>query len=228
MVPVIAGPALVALGAIVGWRLLLRAGVLTCGVCVGIFVNVGRGAVVPAANDNASGVATLVGVAQALSARSVAGLRVLLVSTGAEESFMEGVRAFGAWHFGRLPVARTRFVCVDSVGSPQLNLLEAVGMVRVRDYPAAFQDLVSDCAREAGVDLMRGLRGPSDTDGLISMRAGYPTVMVSSIDRHEEPSRYHWPTDTPENVDFGTVRQAVRLCEAVVRRLAHPQAPGPA
>ena len=35
----------------------------------------------------------------------------------------------------------------------------------------------------------------------------------------KQPANYHWPTDTPENVDYGTLSDAVRLTEAVVRRL---------
>ena len=33
-------------------------------------------------------------------------------------------------------------------------------------------------------------------------------------------SNYHLPTDTPENLDFSTVREAVDLTEALARRLA--------
>ncbi len=72
----------------------------------------------------------------------------LLVSTGSEESFMEGMQAFARRHFAALPVDRTHVICVDTVGSPTLMQLEAEGMLRMREYPADFKDLVSDVAAD--------------------------------------------------------------------------------
>ena len=34
------------------------------------------------------------------------------------------------------------------------------------------------------------------------------------------PTNYHWPTDTPDRVDYGTVADAARLARAVARRIA--------
>ena len=35
----------------------------------------------------------------------------------------------------------------------------------------------------------------------------------------KQPANYHWPTDVPENVDYGTLADAIRLAEAMIRRL---------
>jgi len=229
MVPVVAAPALVALGGGLAARRVGRAlasvGTLLAGVCTAVFVDVWRREVVPGANDNGSGVVALLALARELRERPVSGVRVLLVSTGSEESFMEGMKGFARRHFGHLDPARTWFLGVDAVGSEQLVLYESVGMLLLRDYPADFKDLIGECAREEGVELMRGIREAADTDGLIPLRAGYPTTMIASIDVHEEPSNYHWPTDTPENVNLESVAGAVRVCDAVVRRLGDPRAP---
>lgn len=224
MFPVVGGPLLVGLGALLGVRTLLGAGAVVSLGAGATFLDVGLHGVVPGANDNLTGVATLLGVARELRERPVEGLRVLLVSNGAEESFMEGMQGFARRHFPELPVDSTHVVCVDTVGSPELLLLEAEGMLFMREYPAAFKDLVSECAREAGVHIRRGLRFRNATDGLIALRAGYPTVMLGSVDERKFPSNYHWPTDVPDNVRFDSVRDAVRVCEVIVRRLA--RAPG--
>jgi hypothetical protein len=42
---------------------------------------------------------------------------------------------------------------------------------------------------------------------------------VASCNRWKNPSNYHWKTDTPENVHFDTVAEAIRLSEAVIRKL---------
>jgi hypothetical protein len=220
MWPVVGGPLVLALGGLLGSPALRRAGTaLSLGSAL-TFAEIGSRSTVPGANDNLTGVATLLGVARALRERPVEDLRVLFLSTGSEESFMEGMQGFARRHFGALPRDRTHVVCVDTVGSPELIQLEGEGMLRMHDYPEPFKDLLSDCAREAGVHLRRGLRLRNATDALLPLRAGFPIVALCSMDRYKRPANYHWPSDVPDNVDFSTVRDAVTLCEAVVRRLA--------
>jgi hypothetical protein len=220
MWPVIGGPQLVAAGALLGARGVRIAGtVLALGAAL-VFAEIGARGVVPGANDNLTGVATLIGLARRLSEEPVRGLRVLLVSTGSEESFMEGMQAFGRRHFAALPPERTHVVCVDTVGSPELVMLEGEGMLRMNDYDAGFRELVAQCARRAGVHLRRGLRFRNATDALVALRAGYPTVMLGSVNRYKLPANYHWPTDVPDNVDFSTTADAVRLCGEIVQNLA--------
>jgi len=220
MWPVVGGPLLLALGGLLGIRTLRRAGTVVSWGSTLTFAEIGSRWTVPGANDNLTGVATLLAVARAVHDRPVEGLRIVLVSTGSEESFMEGMQGFARRHFDALPRDRTRVMCVDTVGSPELIQLEGEGMLRMHDYPAAFKDLLSDVAREAGVHLRRGLRLRNATDALIPLRAGFPVVALCSMDRYKRPANYHWPTDVPDNVDFSTVADAATLCEAVVRRLA--------
>jgi Zn-dependent M28 family amino/carboxypeptidase len=220
MAPVFAGPVLVALGALTRSRRLLAAGAAISLGSAATFAEIGSRDAVPGANDNLTGVATLLGIATDLAEQPVAGLRVLLVSTGSEEGFMEGMHGFAARHFAALPPDRTHVVCVDTVGSPELTLIEGEGMLRMREYPEPFKELVAAAAQESGVHLRRGLRFRNATDGLIALKAGYPTATIGSVTPHKVPANYHWPTDTAENVDHGSVEDAVTLCTAVVRRLA--------
>lgn len=220
MAPIALGPALVAAGSLAGTRRLVGLGAALCAGIIASFAEIALRPTVPGANDNLTGVATVVGVAEALREHPVRGLRVLLVSTGAEESLMEGMRAFAARHFPLMAPAQSSVLCVDTVGSPNLVLAEAEGMLLMRDYDPAFNELVADCAQSEGVKLLRHLRMRLGTDGLLAIRHGFPAAMLTSIDRHGAPSNYHWPTDTPERVDYERLVDAVRLCGAVVRRLA--------
>ncbi|MFM9022983.1 MAG: M28 family peptidase [Solirubrobacterales bacterium] len=220
MFPVFAGPLAVFLAGFTGSGLLRRLGsVLSLGAAA-VFAEIGSRSVVPGGNDNLSGVAAVLGLASSLRARPVSGVRVLLVSTGSEESFMEGMQAFGRRHFPDLPRESTSFICVDTVGSPTLMELEGEGMLVMRDYPAQLKDLLSRAARDEGIELVRGLRFRNATDGLISMRAGYPTVMLGSITEYKAPANYHWPSDTAENVDYGTVVDATLLCRRAIDLIA--------
>jgi hypothetical protein len=220
MFPVFGGPLLVALGALTGRRRLRHAGTVLALGTAAMMAEIGSRSTVSGANDNLSGVATLLGVARALKEQPVEGLRVMLLSTGSEESFMEGMQGFARRHFQDLPVDRTHVICIDTVGSPELLLLEGEGMLWMRRYPAAFKDLVSEIAAGKGITLHRGMRFRNATDGLLALKAGYPSVMIGSMNKYRLPSNYHWPTDVADNVNYGTVADCVRLCDGVMRRLA--------
>jgi hypothetical protein len=148
-------------------------------------------------------------------------LRVLLVSTGSEESFMEGMQAFARRHFAALDPGRTEVLCLECLGGPNLLVLEGEGMLVMRDYPIEMRQELAAAAAEAGVNVTRHLRTVAATDGLISMRAGYPTVTLASIDDDTKlPLNYHWPSDTPEALHWDTIERAIEVCDRFVRRRA--------
>jgi hypothetical protein len=218
--PVIAAPVAVAVGAVLGSRAIARAGMLFAAGAVVTFADIGRHGSVPGANDNLSGVAGLVELARMLRDDPPEGLRVLLVSCGSEESLQEGVRALAARRFGDLPRDRTWFLNLESTGSPELVPLESEGTLTMRDYDHELTDLVCDCAEELGTPLRRGSRSWTSTDGCVPLRAGFPTATLVSLTPWKMIANYHWSTDVPENVDYGTVARATAVAERVVRRLA--------
>jgi hypothetical protein len=219
MFPVFGGPALAALGSLTGSRRARIAGGVVSAGAAAVIAQIGSTKVVPGANDNATGVVALLELARRLAEQPTASVRVLLVSTGSEESFMEGMRGFIRRHGPALPQRDTFVLAVDTVGSPHLTAIRGEGMLRMNEYPRAGLDLVDAVAEELGVWLFPNLRLRNATDGLIALKAGYPCACLGSVTDYKAPANYHWRTDTPENVDYGTLADAVRLCEAVVRRL---------
>jgi Peptidase family M28 len=220
--PAIGAPVLVALGAAAGHRALLATGTVASLGTTAIGADIARSEIVPGANDNLSGVAVLAGLAERLRAEPLTGVRVLLASCGAEEVLQGGIYPFVDRHLRPLDPARTWVLNLDTVGSPRLVLLEGEGVLAIEDYTdPSFRDLVAATAEEAGIPLVRGQRARSSTDSVIPSRAGYPTATLTSFDPDTKLlSNYHLPTDTPENVDFETVSEALALTEALARRLA--------
>jgi acetylornithine deacetylase/succinyl-diaminopimelate desuccinylase-like protein len=211
------GPVLVALGASLRRRGLLRAGSLLAGAAAAAMADIGRSELVPGANDNLSAVAVLVALARGLAERPAPGVRVLLLSTGSEESFMEGMQGFMRRHRATLDPQRTTVLCLECVGSPTLTLVEAEGMLRMRYYSDAARERLAAAAEAAGVELVRGLRTVAATDALIALRRGYSAVTLASIDATKFPSNYHWPSDTPENLDWSTIERAFAVADRFVR-----------
>jgi Zn-dependent M28 family amino/carboxypeptidase len=221
-------PALVAVGALAGSRRAVRAGMALGALSTAGFAQIGASPVVPGANDNLTAVATILGLAERMRDDPVEGLRVILVSTGAEESFMEGMRGFLRRHAARLSPPRTRFLAIDTVGSSaELVAAESEGMIVQTSYDAPLKDEIAAAAADAGVHLRRGLELSFATDALPAMRAGYRAALLASVNEFKLPGNYHKPTDTADNVDYERVEEAVRVSDALVRRLAREAAGQP-
>jgi len=196
-------------------------GALLGSLGVAAAADIWRSPTVPGANDNLSGVAVLVALAEMLRARPVANLRVLLVSCGAEETLQDGIRAFVASHRQELSPESTWFLNLDGVGSPHLLMLEAEGPFWMEEYTdPGFRELVEEVAREQGTELERGLRARASTDSVIPSRAGYGSVFIGSLTDWRLQSNYHLMSDTPENLDYGSVARATALAYGVAARIA--------
>jgi acetylornithine deacetylase/succinyl-diaminopimelate desuccinylase-like protein len=214
-------PGLVALGSLRGRRGLIAAGVAGSALGAAVFQDVARSPIVPGANDNLTAVAVLVALAERLRENPADGLRVVLASCGAEEVIQGGIYGFARRHFPALDRERTWFINLETLGSPRLIMLEGEGPVVMEDYHhRAFRDLIARVADDAGAHMRRGMRSRNSTDAVIPSRAGYPTATLCSMNRYKQLSNYHLMTDTPENVDYRTVRQALHVTEAVARELA--------
>ena len=219
MAPVVGGPLLAALGALTGKRLLAKIGLLLGIGSVAAMAEIGARKVVPGANDNGTSVVTLLALARRFAAEPPQGVRVVLLSTGSEESFSEGMKAFGERHFPALPTESTFFLCLESVGSPHLLVLRGEGFLRMREYPARSLAFMDDLAEELGIWLYPNLRLHNGTDGLEAACAGYETAVLAGCTDLKQPANYHWWHDLAENVEFETVADAVKLSEAAIRRL---------
>lgn len=218
MAPVIGGPILAAAASLTGSR---RVGALAAALSAGstaAMVDIGLRDVVPGANDNGSAVVSLLDLARRLTAEPPEGVRVILLSVGSEESFSEGMKAFGERHFAGLPTDSTFFINLESVGSPFLTVLRGEGFLKMFDYPAEALKLADSTAADLGISLYPNLRIRNGTDGLEPLAAGYPVVSICSCTDDRQPANYHWPNDVAANVDFATVVRAVDLSEAMTRR----------
>ena len=218
MWPVVGASGVVAAGAASGSRALTRLGIAISGAVAASMAEIGLRDPVPGANDNASGVVAMLAVARALAETPTKRVRVMLVSTS-EEATCEGMHGFAERHFAALPVESTFFLVLDTVGSPHLCVLRGEGMLGVTDYPREALGLIDGLAGELGIELYPNLRLRNATDGVYPLAAGYQATALCSCTRLKQPANYHWPTDVPENVDYGSVADAARLAEAVVRRL---------
>jgi hypothetical protein len=220
MAPVVGGPALVALGALTKFKPLTKLGTALGLASTAAMAEIGSRKVVPGANDNGTAVVSLLALAKRLAESPASGIRVILLSAGAEESFSEGMKAFGERHFHHFSTDSTFFLVLESTGSPHLLVLRGEGFLKMYDYPPRALELLDSTAEELGIWLYPNLRLHNGTDGLEALVAGYETAVIAGCDDLKQPSNYHWPNDLAENVEFGSVANGIRLAEATIRRLA--------
>ncbi len=217
---ILAGPVLALLAAITGRRATARAALVLSSGSAGFLADIWRSPTVAGANDNLSGVAVLVGLADMLERSPVPGLRVQLVSCGSEETLQDGIRAFMARHRGELDRRRTWFLSFDTVGSSELVLVEGeCALVKETYTDRSFANLVAQAAEEEGFLSERGFYTRASTDAIIPSRAGYPTASLLSIEPWGMPANYHLRTDTPDRLNYDTLVAATRLAYEVARAI---------
>ena len=204
---------------------------------VGIFllVDVELSDVVPAANDNASGVATALAIAAALDTDPLERLDVWVLLTGAEESLMEGMRSFLRKHRKTLEKDSTLFLNLDSVGGGDLRYITSDGLAISVHYARRLTELceaIATADRENGNHYRASaLRTGFATDALPAALAGYPAITLSCLEPGAfVPPRYHRLDDVPEAIDEEALDRArdfgVELARAVDRDLVRQSPAG--
>ncbi|MEW6249356.1 MAG: M20/M25/M40 family metallo-hydrolase [Planctomycetota bacterium] len=175
-----------------------------------------RGEVYNGADDNASGTAAVLGIAEALTHMPPPKRSILLVAWGAEEKGLVGSFAFG----GQPPVpleSIVAYVNMDMVGRNDPNEIETG---HASDTLAAWAD---EAARANGLTpkpITAGFLLASDT--AVFVRHEIPTVFYHS-GLHPQ---LHRPEDDAELIDADKVARVARAALELVWRVAHaPQRP---
>jgi hypothetical protein len=167
-------------------------------------------AVVPGANDNASGVATVLSLAAELDAEEPKNLDVWLLLTGGEECLWEGMRAFVRARRKSLERESTYFVVLDAVGDGEVRYETGEGpAVTYEMDPRLVQlcEAISTADREdANRYRAEPLRNGFATDALPPRLARFRATAITCLaDGALVPANYHRPEDVPERIDSGAL-----------------------
>jgi hypothetical protein len=165
---------------------------------------------VPGANDNASGVAAVLALLERYAASPLSDTEVVGAFVGCEESGMLGMRAFLRAH--AFDPETTLVISLDTLGCGTPIVLSAEHTLLRHRY--ADRDL----ALVPG-DVERWSIG-GWTDALQAKRAGLRAVSLLSIGPKGLFTHYHHPSDTPEHVDFASVRACTEAAAATIAAFA--------
>jgi hypothetical protein len=193
---------------------------------VGVFLltDVELSGIVPGANDNASGVATALSLAEELDADAPEHLDVWLLLTGGEECQMEGMRAFIRAHRKSIDRENTYFLVLDAVGSGTVRYETGEGLAVTYDMDKRLVQLcnaVATADREDGNRFgAKPLRQAFATDALPARIAKLRSTAITCLDDGSLlPANYHRPEDVPKRIDRKALDRAHDFTLELVRAL---------
>ena len=179
---------------------------------------------VPGANQNASGVATVLSASAELEEDPPEHLDVWVVFAGAGDSLHHGMRTFVRGYRDELDRDSTWFLDVDSVGEGDVRLLTSQGPVvsyamrsRLTELGAAMVEADEERDDPIGV---RPLRSGYSFGSLPPALARYAATTVTCLDEGElTPPAVHTDGDLPAAIDRDALERAHRLVIELVRAL---------
>jgi hypothetical protein len=191
-------------------------------VSVPLLIDIGLSEVVPGANDNASGVATVLRLAERYG-DGLDHFDLWVLFTGSEEAFAQGAKAFLRRHRHELRRGHTVFLCVDKVGFGEVRYARREGLLFARRYHPMLVGLCDRIAAEDAEDDDRyGARSfvsRSVTDAVPARGRGYAAISVACLGERGYAPHYHQPTDVPSNLDPEALERAFGFCSELVELL---------
>jgi hypothetical protein len=173
---------------------------------------------VPGANDNASGVATVLRLAERYGG-TLDNLDVWVLLPGAQEAGALGMKAWLKRHRSELDPLRTIVLNVDEVGTGPVRYAAKEGPVTaLRQHPR----LVALCRQIEDEDANEGrYRAKQVTarrlgDAYAVRARGLPAITISCAGAIDRAPHHHRPSDTPDQIDDRALDRAFGFCSELV------------
>jgi hypothetical protein len=176
---------------------------------------------VPGANDNASGVATVLSLAERFGGQ-LEHFGVWVLITGGQESFGLGMKAFLKRHKDDLDQERTVFINVDEVGAGTVRYGSKEGVLLPgKSHPQLFEiaEQIAEDDGEDGSFRARPLALRTATDASIARSAGFPAITIACRNKVGYVPHHHQTSDTIENLDDEALERAYGFTAELIQRL---------
>ena len=187
---------------------------------LGLFVTgLLTGEYVQGANDDASGVAAILSLAEDLRNVPTENVEVWIVATGAEESGLCGMAHFMRKGLGRnLDKESTYFINFDNLGGGELVYLTGEFLPGYT-YSGSLIDIAQEVAQDAHSPDAKPGWWPMPTDALVPSFKRYHSVTLFGYDEAGHTPNYHYKTDSLENVDFDLSNKARSFALDMIRKI---------
>jgi hypothetical protein len=171
---------------------------------IALLADIALAPVVPGANDNASGVATVLRLAERYGGQ-LENFDLWVILTGAEEGFALGMRDWVKRNRKQLDAEATAVVCVDMAGHGTPKFARKEGLI----FPSAYHPALTELAAAAGA---KPYVSRLMTDSYPARAAGLPAIRISALNALDVAPHYHQPTDTPDRIDPEALERTFEFC----------------
>jgi Peptidase family M28 len=194
----------------------------TVGLIVGVLLllDAQLSAPVPAAADNAAGVAVVLELVERHGGQ-LEHLDLWALFTGAEESMALGMREWIRAHRTDLPSDGTIFLNIDKAGNGTVRYTSKEGFVLAAGSDGRLLDLCEQISEE-DEDGRFGAReyvSRASSDAVMARARGYPAITVSALAALDYQPNQHQPTDTPDRVDEEAMARVRDFCSSLIERI---------
>lgn len=175
----------------------------------------------PGANDNASGVATALLLAERFGG-TLQHFDVWALLPGSHEGMSEGMRRWLRGHQTELDRERTVFLNLDEVGVGDPRYSRREGLLFTSAMNRALVDLCERIAADDDLDATHGARACVSrraSDALAARDAGYPAITVLCQDADGLAPDHHLPSDSPARIEEEALERAFAFCTEFIERL---------
>jgi hypothetical protein len=203
------------------WFFLLLALFYVAGIIVTGQWSVGK--FVPGANDNATGVASALALANRWTRTEHDETELVVLFTGCEETGSMGAASWIGRHGQEVAQVPTVFLNLDTLGCSHLRVVKDECALNglMLEYPDALLDLCQSVATKMGLEFTEPISIPTQTDGLAFLVRGIPGITVTSTEEGIFIPNYHLMSDRIGNIDLSSVCRATGFAWRILIELEH-------
>lgn len=172
----------------------------------------------PGANDDLSGVAVLLGIAQEIVKDPPPNIEFFFLAAGSEEPHCNGMEAFIKAHKGELPKENTYFINMECLGGGRLKYVTREGFIILQRHHHTLIQLCESVARKYEIDF-KPCSTVAHSDSIVPLVKGYKSIGIISLNENFVPTNYHRPTDTENKIDYDLLDQAEETILEIIAML---------
>jgi hypothetical protein len=214
------------LGALFNWDWLRWAGILFAlvqGFVLALVASADFTPFSPGANDNASGVGVVLGLAEQILKEPLSNSEVNLLFTDCEETGAHGMVAYLDKHSEALGKEAV-YIILDEVGAGQVKIITTDGLVfKHATHPGAMK-LARQVASKLGMDTREGV-GAAYTDALPATKRGLVALaLVSQLPQHSAGvNHWHQVSDRIEFIELQALQDIHEFTWNILQAIEHQQ-----
>lgn len=190
-------------------------------VSVPLLIDIALNRPVPGANDNASGVATVLRLAERFGGE-LENFDLWVLLPGAQEAQAAGSRAWVKAHKDTLDPKTTVFVNVDEVGYGTVRYVTKEGPLIAPPFHPTLVGHAAEIAEQDEEDGRFGARGTvsrSMSDAYPARAKNLPAISISCRGALDYTPNHHQATDTPDRIDVDALERAFGFLALLIERI---------